>query len=416
MRFLGLALIALSGVASASDIELAHSVRLLDADGAPISGVQDLRVALYTHPTATTGALAWEDTFEDASIEAGYAALILGSGAPLPSSVLNASALWVETQVGTDPPLAPRTVLYRAPHAEVAHRVRASATPTGGCSDEGALLFDRDADQLLVCDGVEWIPVGGRRSLVTVDGARQWSDGTHGASCRDYFEDPDYPGALDGLYRIDPDGAGAEAARLAWCDMSTSPGGWTLIFHAYHLDPVTKANQFTVVADAAITDPLAKGGHVNLLPLDGYALVRTAEELRFVYHDLSGNLTGAAAHQEVEAEGSFANLFAAPSETNHVAVTARERTGSARVITSGPRVYWGACSAYGTALRFDTYRDASYYSSPACHMNTYGNPGHTAANLDFASYADGNGKGMGTVGNEGWGVSAHDHVYNIYAR
>lgn len=55
--------------------------------------------------------------------------------------------------------------------------------------------------------------------LIETDGVRAWADGAMATSCRAYLEPPRpylYAGATsNGIYRIDPDGAGGDAALVA---------------------------------------------------------------------------------------------------------------------------------------------------------------------------------------------------------
>lgn len=72
-----------------------------------------------------------------------------------------------------------------------------------------------------------------------VNGARQWSDNTYATSCLNYIQSDiagyNYTGDTgDGVYKIDPDGTGGNAAFDVYCDQTTDGGGWTYITYLYN--------------------------------------------------------------------------------------------------------------------------------------------------------------------------------------
>ncbi len=69
-----------------------------------------------------------------------------------------------------------------------------------------------------VCNSETWFPI-----LIDTIGTAQ----NPGLTCADIIAKQ--PAAKDGVYWLDPDGAGGSAAFQVWCDMTTDGGGWTLV-------------------------------------------------------------------------------------------------------------------------------------------------------------------------------------------
>lgn len=69
--------------------------------------------------------------------------------------------------------------------------------------------------------------------IVDQSGYRAFQDGAYASSCRSYRNAAGmyaYSGATgDGVYRVDPDGAGPITAENVYCDMTSEGGGWTLV-------------------------------------------------------------------------------------------------------------------------------------------------------------------------------------------
>ena len=104
--------------------------------------------------------------------------------------------------------------------ATVYGRVAANATVGAGATVEDGAIVARGGE---VCAG-NTLPTG---SLVLSDGT--WP--VEGCQVNDTCQTikTTNPSATDGVYTIDPDGVGGQAAFDAYCDMTTDNGGWTYV-------------------------------------------------------------------------------------------------------------------------------------------------------------------------------------------
>lgn len=134
----------LSHVAFAVPTQFTHQGRLLDSDENPISGSHVLTLHLYDAPVS--GNFVWGESLP-VFIHNGYFSIMLGTdnSNPLDSDLLNQNPLYLELQVDSDAPLAPRTKLSSVPYAkraEVATNLDGGVINASEISINGNVVLD----------------------------------------------------------------------------------------------------------------------------------------------------------------------------------------------------------------------------------------------------------------------------------
>ena len=125
---------------------------------------------------------------------------------------------------------------------EASHSCEATMAPGNGCfanvsfkptspgTAQGTLTFASSAGDYAVT-----LAGTAAAGIIAAGASRTWVDGAVARSCLEYRKGDGvahhtYWGATGtGVYRIDPDGAGAKQPLDVHCDMTTDGGGWTLV-------------------------------------------------------------------------------------------------------------------------------------------------------------------------------------------
>ncbi|MFT6146362.1 MAG: hypothetical protein ACJAZO_003265 [Myxococcota bacterium] len=225
-HLLALALAFAPFAAVAAPFDLSHSGRLVDVSGAPLNGDHSVVITAYYGAGQSN---SW--TFNPVSIQDGYYSVVLDGV----DTRWFASDVEVGVAMDGTAEMSPRSRVGSVPRAHVARSVEVDATGSDVvCAAEGQLVWDSSTRNLKVCDGSNWLPVGGVRTVVDFGSVRRWSDNTTASSC-DAYRHPSnggfsYAGDTgSGVYTVDPDGAGPISALDLYCDMTTDGGGWTVI-------------------------------------------------------------------------------------------------------------------------------------------------------------------------------------------
>jgi hypothetical protein len=241
--------------ADAVPVELVLQGRLVDPNGAPVTGAHDVDVRLWD-AASSWAAPRHAELLGDVPFSDGYYAIRLGASSPLSHAALDGAGLVFAVALDGGPMLAPATPIAATPTAAVAAAVPARSTSPGSCvaGGEGAVYYDTVQQQFLGCFGAAgWQPLGG-----TQVGE---SSGNPGRSCRHIHDQ--YPAAPTGRYWIDPNGGAVADAFEVWCEMSYSGGGWTLISQGYPVNS-TAPNLCTTAAVGTLNLDGVIGGPAKL--------------------------------------------------------------------------------------------------------------------------------------------------------
>jgi hypothetical protein len=121
--------------AHAVPLQLTQQGRVLDSNGAAITGTQDLTFRIFD--AATNGTVYWSETVT-VNFTNGYYAAVIGTDEvnnPLDSSTLALYPLYLEVQLNSNNPMMTRTAINSAPYAQMAGNAEVAESVDGGVVD-----------------------------------------------------------------------------------------------------------------------------------------------------------------------------------------------------------------------------------------------------------------------------------------
>ncbi len=133
-------MVLVPGVFAGVPDSISYQGRLLDASSQPVTGDYSMTFSLYDAPTG--GTVLWTEDHASVHVTDGLFSVEIGETVPLTADILAGSgggggggaggAIYLEVQLGGQPPMSPRTPLLSAPYSIAASRVSGDIQTASG--------------------------------------------------------------------------------------------------------------------------------------------------------------------------------------------------------------------------------------------------------------------------------------------
>ena len=127
-----ISLLSLLNIAHAVPLQMTQQGRVLDNNGAAVTGTNDLTFRIYD--SSTGGSVYWSEALT-VNFTNGYYAAVLGADEqnnPLDSSTLSLYPLFLEVQLNNNTPMSTRYAINSAPYAQMAGNAEVAESVSGG--------------------------------------------------------------------------------------------------------------------------------------------------------------------------------------------------------------------------------------------------------------------------------------------